>query len=291
MKISHTAAFIAVKLFGLSRKRSFAAKFDPFILIFYQNIVQSLPSYLRWYGTALKSSFIRSLFILSEELFLPGDLMHILCRKYFVGKQVQDLIDVGFEQIVNLGAGFDHLGAYYSQKGIPVFELDRQAMIQEKKGFLNEHGYLNANLHFVACDLEFERSGDALRAHPDFDPKKKTVFVAEGLFDYLDLLPSERIVEDILSMNRKNKLVTTFFSIDELNYLYRAVFRGGIAMVGETLKFKITRDEFVELLEELGLELEEQINYLQMKTDFVEKCDSNLPVMKGFYVQQYGIRP
>ncbi|MBO6794978.1 MAG: class I SAM-dependent methyltransferase [Balneolaceae bacterium] len=290
MKISHTAAFIAVKLYGLTRKPAFAAKFDPFILNFYQNIVQSLPSYLRWYGTALKSSFIRSLFILSEELFLPGDLMHILCRKYFVGKEVRELIDSGFEQIVNLGAGFDHLGAYYSQKGIPVFELDRQSMIGEKNGFLNQHEYLNANLHFVACDLEFERSGEALRAHPEFDPKKKTVFIAEGLFDYLDLLPSERVVEDILSMNAKNKLVTTFFSIDELNYLYRAVFRGGIAMVGETLKFKITRDEFVELLEELGLELEVQIDHQQMKKEFVEKSSSKLPVMKGFYVQLYGIK-
>lgn len=61
-------------------------------------------------------------------------------------------------------------------------------------------------------------------------------------------------------------------------------------MVGESLKFKITRDEFVELLEELGLILEEEIDRAYMKQDFMKEIGTNLPVMKGFYVQQYSIK-
>lgn len=290
MTISHTAAYIAVKLYGLNQKPRFAAKFDPFILTYYEQLVASLPPHLRWYQKALQSAAMRSLFIFSEEFLLPGDLMHILCRKFYVGKLVQKLVDDGFEQIVNIGAGFDHLGAYYSQKEIPVFELDRPSMIEQKKAFLSQNGYTNNHLLFVECDLEHQRAGEALRAMDTFDPKKKTVFVAEGLFDYLDLLPSERLIEDILSMNRKNKLVTTFFSIDQLNYFHRSVFKSGVALVGESLKFKITRDDFVELLEELGLKLEEEIDRQQMKQEFVNEIGSKLPVMKGFYVQQYGVK-
>jgi methyltransferase (TIGR00027 family) len=290
MTISHTAAYIAVKLYGLTRKSAFAEKFDPFILNYYEKLVSALPPHLRWYRKALRSPAMRSFFILSEELLLPGDLMHILCRKYYVGKQVQALLDEGFEQIVNLGAGFDHLGAYHSQQEIPVFELDRASMIAEKKSFLEQQSFSNNNLHLVSCDFEQQRAGEVLKSLEAFDPKKKTVFVAEGLFDYLDLLPSENLIEDILSMNRKNKLVTTFFSIDQLNYFHRSVFKGGVALVGESLKFKITRDEFVELLEELGLILEEEFDRAYMKQDFMKEIGTNLPVMKGFYVQQYGIK-
>ena len=61
-------------------------------------------------------------------------------------------------------------------------------------------------------------------------------------------------------------------------------------MVGETLKFKIHRDDFVDLLEELDLRLETEITASAMEADFVPAIGSKLPVMKGFYVQEYRIR-
>jgi methyltransferase (TIGR00027 family) len=290
MSISHTAAFIAVKLYGLTQNPKAAEKFDPFIIDFYERLLLSLPKHLRWYHKSLKSSLMRSFFIFSEELLLPGDLMHILCRKFYVTQLVQKLLDQGYEQVVNLGAGFDHQGAFLSQRGIPVFELDRVSMIDQKQAFLEAESFMNTHLHLVKCDVEHQRIGQELRSHPSFDPKKKTVFIAEGFFDYLDLIPSEQIVEDIINLNSKNRLVSTFFSIDELNVFHRWVFESGVSMVGESLKFKINRDDFVELLEELGLNLESEVTASGMKSDFVKEIGSSLPVMKGFYVQEYSIR-
>ncbi len=290
MNISHTAAFIAVKLYGLTRNPKAAEKFDPFIINFYERLLLSLPKHLRWYHRSLKSSLMRSFFIFSEELLLPGDLMHILCRKYYVTQQVQKLLDQGFEQVVNLGAGFDHQGAFLSQKGIPVFELDRDSMIKQKRKFTEAESFDNEHLHFISCDVEQGRIGEKLRGYPSFDPKKNTVFIAEGFFDYLDLIPNEHIVEDIISLNQKNRLVTTFFSIDELNFFQRWVFKSGVSMVGESLKFKLNRDDFVELLEELNMKLESEVSATEMKADFVTAIGSKLPVMKGFYVQEYSIR-
>jgi len=290
MNISHTAAFIAVKLYGLTRDPKAANHFSPEVLDYYERLIQRLPKHLSWYHTSLKSSLMRNFFIFSEELLLPGDLMHILCRKYYVDKLIQGLMNAGYEQIVNLGAGFDHLGVFYSNRGTPVFEVDFESMMDQKRSFLEAEGFLNKNLHLVSCDISKERAADKLRLHPQFEPMKKTIFVAEGFFDYLDLVPSERLVEDIGSMHPKNKLVTTFFSLDELNVFHRWVFRLGVSMVGESLKFKLIRDEFVELLEELCLELEDEITHQDMRSDFVHKIGSRLPVMKGFYVQQYGIK-
>ncbi len=290
MNISHTAAFIAVKLYGLTRNPKAAEKFDPFIIRFYERLLLSLPKHLRWYHSSLKSPMMRSFFIFSEEILLPGDLMHILCRKYYVTDQVLKLLDQGYEQVVNLGAGFDHQGAFLSQKGIPVFELDRDSMINQKRQFIEAESFDNENIHFISCDVEHQRIGQELRIYTSYDPKKKTIFIAEGFFDYLDLLPSENIVEDIHSMNAKNRLITTFFSIDELNLFHRWVFKSGVSMVGESLKFKLNRDDFVELLDELNMKLESEVSATEMKADFVTAIGSKLPVMKGFYVQEYSIR-
>jgi len=290
MSISHTAAFIAIKLYGLTRERKTAAKFDPFIIQFYERLLLSLPKHLRWYHTSLKSKVMRSFFIFSEEILLPGDLMHILCRKFYVGQKVKQLIDQGYKQIVNVGAGFDHLGANYSIQGIPVFELDLESMIKEKKEYLESENYLNNNLQLLTCDVEKQRIAEILSLDDSFEPLKKTIFLAEGFFDYMDLIPTKNLIEDIQSMHPKNKLVTTFFSLDELNGFHRWVFKTGVSMVGESLKFNITRNEFVELLEELGMELESEINHSKMESDFVKNIGINLPVMKGFYVQEYGIK-
>lgn len=290
MSISHTAAFIAVKLYGLTRNPKAAVKFDPFVIRFYERLLLSLPIHLRWYHSGLKSKVLRGFFIASEELLLPGDLMHILCRKYFVGLRVQKLIDQGYEQIVNIGAGFDHLGAYYSQKGVPVFELDFQNMASSKRNFLTHEQMTNEYLHILDCDLENQSLADVIASSSNFDPDKKTVFVAEGLFDYLDRHPSKKLVEDICSIHSENKLVTTFFSLDELNGFHRWVFKSGVSLVGESLKFNISRNEFVDLLEEWGLSLTSEINHAEMRKEFVEEIGFRLPVLRGFYVQEFEIR-
>lgn len=287
MKISKTAAFIAVKLYGLSRNADVARHFDPFVIGFYEKLVQALPKTMSWYYNSLKNPLWRRFFIFSEEALLPGDLMHILCRKYYVQQLVDQALADSYEQVVNLGAGFDHLGAYLSKQGIPVFELDKPDMATQKQEFLENTGYMNSKIHFIGCDVTQARVGEALRAHPEFFPQKKTLFIAEGFFDYLALLPSEHLLEDIKSLNFKNRLVSTFFSLDELNLFHEMIFRSGVTMVGESLQFKITRDDFVELLEELGYELRSEITHRQMKKDFVAKTGLSLPVLKGFYLFEF----
>lgn len=290
MNISHTAAYIAIKLYGLTRNPAIARAFDPFILNFYEQMVLGLPRHLTWYHRSLKNGLLRRFFIFTEELFLPGDLMHILCRKFYIGKKTEEALEDDVEQIVNLGAGFDHLGAFYARRGIPVFEIDLPTMVERKKDFLEVHNFTHKHLHLISADATKNRIAEALRAHEAFDPKKKTLFVAEGFFDYLSLLPSEHILEDIQNLNKHNELLTTFFSLDELNLFHRSVFRTGVSMVGEALQFKITKDDFVELLDEVGFALEDELSHQMMRADFIQSVGSKLPVLKGFYVLKFSVR-
>ena len=80
--------------------------------------------------------------------------MHILCRKYSVTQKVLNVLEQGIEQVVNLGAGFEQVEAYLSEKRILVYELDRSSMISKKSTFIRKEAMDNSHLHFVSCDVE-----------------------------------------------------------------------------------------------------------------------------------------
>ncbi|GAB5408345.1 MAG: hypothetical protein BalsKO_07100 [Balneolaceae bacterium] len=288
-KISYTAAYIVVKFYGLTKDRRIADKFDPIIRSYYEKMVSFLPSHLSWYQNSLNSSFLRKLFIWSEELLLPGDLMHIICRKFYMTKMVDEALEQRTVQVVNLGAGFDHLGIYCSSKGIPSFELDIESMIDNKRSFLSEFDYSNNLLTTLPANFLTQRLASILSAFEAFDPKKKTLFIGEGFFDYLPLDTTKEILEDIKALNSENKLLTTFFSLDELNWFHRFSFTSGVSLVGESLRLPLNRVEFVELLNEYGFSVNKEISYREMKSDLVNSMKLNLPVLKGFYIMNSNI--
>ncbi len=283
-KISYTAAYIVVKFFGLTKDPNIASKFDPFVLDFYKRMVGFLPSHLSWYQNSLDSSFWRKFFIWSEELLLPGDLMHIISRKYYMTKLVDEALNNGIEQVVSMGAGFDHLASYSSSRKIPSFELDMDWMIESKQSFLDEYGYSNDHLKTLPVDFISQRLVDVLSDQKGFDSNKKTLFIGEGFFDYLPLETTKEILEDIKSLNPDNQLLTTFFSLDELNWFHRFSFTSGVSLVGESLKLPLNRVEFIKLLNEYGFFVEKEISYREMEEDIVKSIGIKLPVLKGFYV-------
>lgn len=283
-KISYTAAYIVVKFYGLTKDSRIAAQFDSFVLDFYKKMVAFLPSHLSWYQNSFNSPLLRKLFIWSEELLLPGDLMHIICRKYYMTKMVDEAIKNEVEQVVSMGAGFDHLGAYTSSKGIPSFELDMDWMIKQKTNFLVANEYQNDSLKTISVDFMKERLAEVLRVQSSFDPTKKTLFIGEGFFDYLPIETTKEILSDIKSLNSNNQLLTTFFSLDELNWFHRFSFTSGVSLVGESLRLPLNRIEFIELLRESGFLVDKEISHREMKEELVTSMGFKLPVLKGFYV-------
>lgn len=247
-------------------------------------MVGFLPSHLSWYQNSLKYSFVRKLFIWSEELLLPGDLMHIICRKYYMTKMVDEGISNDIEQVVSMGAGFDHLAAYTANKGLTSFELDMNWMIDHKRAFIDEYGYARDQLITLTADFNKQRLADVLSSHSSFDSTKKTLFIGEGFFDYLPLETGKEILADIKSLNSQNELLSTYFSLDELSRFHRFSFTSGVSLVGESLRFPLNRAEFIELLSSYGFTVDSEITYQEMINELVKSIGLSLPVLKGFYI-------
>ncbi|MDX1585285.1 MAG: hypothetical protein R3222_01020, partial [Balneolaceae bacterium] len=117
-RISKTAAFVAIKIYGLTLMEPYRKLYDDEIIEFYSRLVNQLPLPLRRYHSLLTKKWFRSASIFLEESLLPGDLMHILMRKHYLSSVIDCCIHKNYSQIVVLGAGFDHIGAIYSKNGV-----------------------------------------------------------------------------------------------------------------------------------------------------------------------------
>lgn len=281
--ISNTAAYIAIKFYGLLLNEQIGKLFDPRIKAFYGDLVRYLPGSLSWYHKALSHPVWRKIFVTSEELLLPGDLMHIVSRKYYLDRLVQKAVDQGCRQIVVPGAGFDHTAALFAQQGITCFEIDLPEMINEKKKFLTENDLLNDRLHLVSGDLTQHSFGDLLFPL-GLDTDQPVHILAEGFFDYIPLQAAEDLLQDMLSLSQEISLSSTLFSLNELNPFHRASFTWGVAMVGEAIKLPLEMGGFEELLSSYGFNITDRISHDQMKEELIAPTGLKEGVLKGFYV-------
>ncbi len=284
-QLSQTAAFIAIKFYGLTRDEPYRSFFDEETICFYDRLVSELPKPLKNYHAILRKKWMRRLFSRSEELLLPGDLMHILMRKYYIEKMIRKLGDEGVEQLLVLGAGFDHLAALHSRSGFNCFELDMPRMACLKREFLDKYGYNNHFLKVIDAQFGKHKLSEIIGRTAGLDPDKETAVVAEGFFDYLDPGEIRQILQDIgNSFRRPPVCISTVFSLEELSAFRSLVFSAGVRMVGEKLKLHHNLDEFISLLENTGFVIEKTISGRQMKEEKLNPAGVSLPVLPGFYL-------
>lgn len=284
-QLSQTAAFVAIKFYGLSRIEAFHTLFDDSIVTFYDRLIQSLPAPLCYYHYWLKFGWVRKLYIWSEELLLPGDLLHIVARKWYIQRITQNLVDEGYEQIIVLGAGFDHLSFYFSHQGLPCFELDAPRMATLKQQFFNDFYPDKIHPQIVSSHLPDDDLKNNFEAHPEIDPDKKTIVVAEGFFDYLE---AQTVTQSLQLINNyfmhKPALISTHFALDELSFFYRWVFKTSVNMVDEQLQLKSTIKDFKILLTKAEYHISQQYDAQEISAEIKKRTGTNLPVLDGFYV-------
>lgn len=284
-QLSKTAAFIAIKLYGLTRIPAFQSLFDASVVKFYSHVVQSLPSPLNYYHYWLKYYWVRRLYIWSEELLLPGDLLHIIARKYYIRQLVHELKDDGYKQIVVLGAGFDDLAFAYSQRGCSCFELDVPHMAEYKKRLLNRYYPDQKHPHIISSHLTDPQKNLPFGTDSTINRDKKTIIIAEGFFDYLQA----DVVGSILNKMQgyflnSPALISTHFALDELSLHHRWSFKTGVKMVGEELKLHHNIDEFRKLLTQHKFSIKKQFDHQAMASALQQKTGTDLPILQGFYL-------
>jgi methyltransferase (TIGR00027 family) len=130
------------------------------------------------------------------DWMLPGQFEAFAYRKAFCERQVRAGIDVGATQILVLGAGYDTMGWQLAPEFscVNFFEIDHPATALLKAKGIEVMGQ-RSNLCLIAEDLGKRKLVDVLEANESWDQCAPTVFVAEGLVQYL---PAEA-VRDLFS--------------------------------------------------------------------------------------------
>lgn len=284
-QISKTAAFIAIKFNGLTQNPRFKSLFDDQVITFYDRIVQDLPAPLNYYHYWLKFDWVRQLYIWSEELLLPGDLLHVIARKLYVRQLVDQLIDDGYEQMLVLGAGFDDLAFIYQQKGMQCLELDVPLMAEFKQTFLNKWYPHQEQPAIVGSYISDEKPILKLSKHNSLYAQKKTIVIAEGFFDYLTTEAVNHILQELQNhFVSAPAVVTTHFALDELPKHQQWVFKTSVRTVGEQLQLHKTMDEFNELLMGSGFTIQKQFTHQSITKQLQKMTGTSLSVLKGFYL-------
>lgn len=283
-QLSQSASFIAIKFYGLTRIDNYSAPFSDEMVRYYQNIVQALPAPLCYYHYWLQQRWVRSLYIAAEELLLPGDLMHVLARKWYISRMVDDLLADGYEQVLVLGAGFDHLAFRYARQGLPALELDSPRMAELKTIFFEDYYPGATPPDIMPLHLPDETIDDLLQGPHPLSAEKKTVVIAEGFFDYL----RPGTVNTVLAALRRHftdpALVSTHFALDELNIFHRLVFQSSLRLVNERLAFGASMQSFNQHLVQHGFSIQKKYDAREICSRFPPCSKSNLKILNGFYL-------
>lgn len=284
-KLSKTAAYIAIKFYGLSRMGSFQQIFDDRVVKFYEQLVQELPAPLCYYHDWLKNKWVRAFFIRMEELLLPGDLLHIIARKWYMQKIAEPFIQKGFEQVVVLGAGYDHLPLHFAKEKINSIELDLPQMARQKKIFYRKHYPEWEHPKIIKAFLSEKQLLTILQDHPEIHSGKRTLVIAEGLFDYMKKQQVEQLLDSIQEYFRRDPvLISTHFALDELSLFYRLVYKCSVKFVGEELQFGTSMDDFKTLLADSGFGIRALYDSGDMRQKMSSLTGTSLPMLRGFYL-------
>jgi methyltransferase (TIGR00027 family) len=111
----------------------------------------------------------------------------MLARTKFIDEHLKRAVEGGAEQVVILGAGFDTRAYRFAEllAGHPVFEVDfgpTQAI--KKRRVTAAIGNIPANVVYAEIDFKRETLHDVL-GRAGYDPKRKTVFIWEGVSMYI----------------------------------------------------------------------------------------------------------
>lgn len=190
-----------------------------------------------------------------ERAVSPGFVAHYALRKHMIHARLLEAIEEGHRQVVLLGAGFDMLGASIPGEA-RVFEVDLPATQAVKR----RAGGCGREVVFVPLDLARGSLRAALLASPGFDPRRDTVFAAEGLLMYLERPVVEATLADMTELDGRVRLVASVVTPDARGrvrlHTQRAVVDLCMRLLGERFCWGESPERLEETLAACGLELE-----------------------------------
>jgi methyltransferase (TIGR00027 family) len=251
-RVSRTAAYVAFyrALETVERQRPPLFR-DPFAMRF-------LPLTHRAAVLAARTPWLRGAIVRYADGRAPGARTSAIARTAFIDNVVRRALSAGVAQVVILGAGYDTRAQRMPEMSrARVFEVDRQPTQQHKLSLIGTTRSVYVPVDFLKDDT-FAR----LASH-GWNRGAPTLFIWEGVTNYLDEVAVLRVLKEVGSCARGSSIVFT--------YVHRGAIDGSVAFEGaerilrnvrgmsEPWTFGIVPEELPEFVARAGLKLREDL--------------------------------
>jgi len=208
---SRTALLIAASLFLLHHDARYSHLVSKTSADLCARVLEKHSAQMRLFSKVLLQSWFRPIARIVERITIPGILLHYALRKKCIRELVHSALAKGVAQVFILGAGFDPLSSEL-QREFPTaefWEIDHPATQRHKVRACSEIGI--EGVHFVAVDLSAAGLGSEALIGNDFDPAKRTFWIAEGLLMYFPVEIVSSLIRTLSSLSAAgSQLAFTF---------------------------------------------------------------------------------
>ena len=239
-----------------------------------------MPSIARFF---LGFSFFRNLITKNLHKRFPGTYEYVIARTRFFDEIFVRTAKEKTPQIVILGAGYDTRAIRFQNftKDTVIYELDAPLTLNEKKKYFERNKIqLPENIVYVPINFNNDDLKQTLLKN-GYDPKKKTMFVWEGVTMYLN----PQAVKETLSFIKNNSGIGSTIVFD---YFYDSVIKrtcdsigakelSDAAMeLGEQFNFGVEEGKIIEFLNENGFLLIKHYTPNEFEEKYLRTDDGNI---------------
>jgi methyltransferase (TIGR00027 family) len=177
-----------------------------------------LPGRLRFLVHACRWRPLRDWLVRWTEKQTPGIWAGMACRKRYIDEVARHSVETGIDALVILGAGLDTRAYRLAvPAGVPAYEADLPVNVAAKAAAVRAvYGRLPEGVALVPADFEAGDPGEALAAR-GFRIERRTLFVCEGLTQYLTAGAVRRLMAYFSKAGAGSRLVFTYVRQDFLD--------------------------------------------------------------------------
>ena len=202
-----------------------------------------------------------------------------LARAKFCEESLETAVKTGAQQYVILGCGLDTFSLRNSFKEIRIFEIDKEAAINDKKQRLRRAKIeIPDNVNLISADLTKASLKDILKKN-GFDKSKKTFFSCLGLLYYLPKDKISALFESISKFAADGSTVVFDFADNHLFSSEIPRVKEMIKMAeksGEPMKSCFGYSELEMLLQKHNFLIYEFLSEKDIQNRYFSSCNSEL---------------
>jgi methyltransferase (TIGR00027 family) len=181
---------------------------------------------------------------------------YIAARTDFFDNRLLEACELGCEQVVIVGAGYDGRSLRYRQPGVTFYEVDHPTTQADKLARLGEVAAKAEDVRFVAADIGRDSVVEALTM-AGHDRRAATHFMCEGLTSYLPMVLLNKLLGSLASRAAPRSTIALDFVApardrSTASRLLLGLVRAGTALMGERIVTLVTPEEAASLLRDTG---------------------------------------